>query len=97
MTEVLLIGGNSSGKSLLVQRLQALCTASPAPFSTETLPTTGVRLSELPVAGGHVTLREVGSAMRPTWPAYYGGAAGVVVRSWSRDEAPAPRIMIRGA
>lgn len=78
--EILIIG-DSSGKSLLVQRLQSLraSAAERLALPSETIPTTGVRLDDVTVGSGRVTLREVGSPLRPTWPAYFLAAAGVVV------------------
>ena len=89
----ILIVGDSSGKTLLVQRLQSLraTAAERLALPPETIPTMGVRLDDVAVGSGRVTLREVGSPLRPTWPAYFAAATGVVVsegeRAWRQPWA----------
>jgi hypothetical protein len=74
--EVLFIG-EAAGKSLLVRQLVGAAAAA----SRETTPTVGVSIDKLETPAATFTLREVGSAMRATWPSYYSAADAVVVSS----------------
>jgi GTP-binding protein EngB required for normal cell division len=77
--EVLFIG-EAVGKSLLIRQLVGSAAAS-----RETTPTVGVSIDKLETPAATFTLREVGSAMRATWPSYYAAAAAVAV-SCEEDE-----------
>ncbi|KAM5274212.1 ADP-ribosylation factor-like protein 16 isoform 2-T2 [Ctenodactylus gundi] len=70
----LLLGAAGVGKTLLVKRLQNLCSrdgkgglGEPPP----TRPTVGTDLTDI-MAPGNITIRELGGCMGPIWSSYYG-------------------------
>eukprot|EP00879_Flechtneria_rotunda_P011623 GHRR01012141.1.p1 GENE.GHRR01012141.1~~GHRR01012141.1.p1 ORF type:complete len:217 (+),score=72.96 GHRR01012141.1:182-832(+) len=89
---ILLVGMESAGKSLLLQKLSAYCkakasgtshTATSAPATPKpTSPTLGTELVQLPAVqrllSTPLMIREVGGQMRPIWHNYYSEAVAVV-------------------
>ncbi|XP_004861001.1 ADP-ribosylation factor-like protein 16 isoform X2 [Heterocephalus glaber] len=70
----LLLGASGVGKTLLVKRLQKLCSrdgegdlGDPPP----TRPTVGTDLTDI-MAPRKITIRELGGCMGPIWSSYYG-------------------------
>ncbi|QDZ24620.1 small ARF-like GTPase [Chloropicon primus] len=88
--EILFLGLEGSGKTLLVRRLKeilsaksggkrAAAAAEAAGFSTNVVPTIGVNVDTVKVKGQRCfTLREVGGAMKPLWKTYLDACTGVV-------------------
>lgn len=82
--DVLVLGLESAGKSLLIRRLQSLHSAErPGPISADTVATVGTELHEVftgklsgPVK--RIIVREVGGSMVPLWPQYYPDAQCLV-------------------
>jgi signal recognition particle receptor subunit beta len=75
--EVLVLGGESSGKSLLIRRIKdyilnsQLDACDIAVTHEGTLPTIGVELNTITLDGGHqADLREIGSALSSKWESY---------------------------
>ena len=61
----------------------------------ETRATVGVELDSIALpGGGRVTLREVGAAMAPMWPAFFGACAGVVFVVDASDAARLPEAAV---
>ncbi|XP_067403263.1 ADP-ribosylation factor-like protein 16 isoform X2 [Emydura macquarii macquarii] len=76
----LLLGAAGVGKTLLVKRLQKLCSkegpralGEPPP----TLPTVGTNLTDLLIQK-KITIRELGGCMGPIWSSYYGDCSAVL-------------------
>lgn len=76
--DVLIVGLEGSGKSLLCRRLQGLHPKDPnsdAAFSVYTVMTNGIQLAEVACPKGtpfrSILIREVGGQMSPLWPQYY--------------------------
>ncbi|XP_018409144.1 PREDICTED: ADP-ribosylation factor-like protein 16 [Nanorana parkeri] len=69
----LILGPSGVGKTLLMKRLQKLCSKDSAglgdPPSTQ--PTVGTNLTDLTIQRMRITVREVGGSMGPIWPSYY--------------------------
>ena len=80
--EVLLIGCEGAGKTLLCRQLERHCssasTAAPL-VDARTQPSVGVELVSLLHAGMHFSLREVGGVMQPVWHRYFEGCAAVIL------------------
>ena len=77
--EVLLVGCESSGKTLLARHLQKMCAKDvDARLDANTKPSVGVELSQLAHNRCPFTLREVGGIMIPLWPRYFDGCDAVV-------------------
>ena len=76
--EVLLLGCEQAGKTLLSRHLQVLAAATEKPLNTQTQPTIGVELAHLAHKRKAFSLREVGGTMMPVWPSYYDGCRAVV-------------------
>lgn len=79
--QVLVLGAENSGKSLLVKRLQMLLTkGKDASFSEapSTISTVGSNITKVTVEKVEFDLREVGGAMAPLWKNYYNDANAVV-------------------
>ena len=91
--EVLVVGLQNSGKTLLVRRLKAhlvgaasatgksssgSSSAAEATFSTDAVPTIGVDVDTVKGKKRSLTVREVGGAMKPLWPTYFDSCAAAV-------------------
>uniref|UniRef100_A0A8C8S4B8 ADP ribosylation factor like GTPase 16 n=1 Tax=Pelusios castaneus TaxID=367368 RepID=A0A8C8S4B8_9SAUR len=77
---LLLLGASGAGKTLLVKRLQKLCSkegpkdlGEPPP----TLPTVGTNLTDLLIQK-KITIRELGGCMGPIWSSFYGDCSSVL-------------------
>lgn len=71
--EILLLGGEGCGKSLLSKRIVDTTNLAPVELnqSESTIPTVGVELSKVEIGGRTITLREVGSSVYSRWDNYY--------------------------
>ena len=73
-SEVLILGGDGAGKSLLVRRLKELQNANSGDGFDEslegTMPTVGVEINTIDINGLNVNLREIGSSISLRWDAY---------------------------
>ncbi|SPQ96590.1 ADP-ribosylation factor family [Plasmodiophora brassicae] len=67
--EVLLVGASASGKTLLVNRLKALCKPG-TEVDYDPKPTVGVEFDQFTFDKSQFMVREVGSAMMSSWPSY---------------------------
>ncbi|KAG8565135.1 hypothetical protein GDO81_012731 [Engystomops pustulosus] len=69
----LVLGPSGVGKTLLMKRLQKLCTRDSPDLgdAPPTQPTVGTNLTDLTIQRTCVTVREVGGSMVPIWPSYY--------------------------
>ncbi|XP_075072926.1 ADP-ribosylation factor-like protein 16 isoform X2 [Mixophyes fleayi] len=69
----LVLGPSGVGKTLLMKRLQKLCSKDSANLGDPppTQPTVGTNLTDLTIQRTRVTVREVGGSMGPIWPSYY--------------------------
>ena len=86
--EVLLIGCEGSGKTLLSRHLQKLCSKDPsATLDVQTKPSVGVELAHLAHSRRAFTLREVGGVMLPLWPRYFDGCSALVFVADTTDAA----------
>ena len=97
--ECLVIGGEGSGKSILIRRMKELQQSASSSstsssiyeaFNPSTQPTVGVDLIDVEWKGRGVKLRELGSAISSRWSAYFKEANMVVylvdtadIRQWS--------------
>ncbi|XP_072259518.1 ADP-ribosylation factor-like protein 16 [Pyxicephalus adspersus] len=76
----LVLGPSGVGKTVLMKRLQKLCSKDSAglgdPPSTQ--PTVGTNLTDLTIQRVRVTVREVGGSMGPIWPSYYKDCSAVL-------------------
>jgi GTPase SAR1 family protein len=82
MVELLVLGPESSGKSLVIRRLSELCVTnqghvevvSPSTtgdeFSESTIPTVGVNISSIQIGDLSLEIREIGAAMASRWDTY---------------------------
>lgn len=75
MPEVLVVGGEESGKSILIRRIKEILNANdawnPDESSEATLPTVGVELHTISLsATTFVDIREMGSALSSRWENY---------------------------
>ena len=80
-TNILVLGPEGSGKSLLIKRLQYLAmNGLDAEFEEvpSTVPTVGNDILQLNINSKEVTLREVGGAMAPIWKNYYKHADALI-------------------
>lgn len=62
--------------------------------SSVSTPTTGFDVAHVPVRGGDLTLREVGSAMTAMWHRYYAAASAVVYVVDASDPAAAVPALV---
>lgn len=81
--EVLLLGNERAGKTLLCRQLENYCTPrdkrTPVqPVNPLTQPSVGVELLHLEHQRKAFSVREVGGAMQPVWPLYFEGCHVVV-------------------
>ena len=90
--EVVLVGLEHSGKTLLCRALERHCSgagarargkkaavaAAPPALNAATQPSIGIELLELPHRGRLLPLREAGGTMQPVWERYLSRAAAVV-------------------
>ena len=73
MVELLILGAEGSGKSLLIRKLKQLCTITEEideDQSESTIPTIGVDISSIEVDGIDLTVREIGGSMASKWHSY---------------------------
>jgi signal recognition particle receptor subunit beta len=87
--EIVLVGVESSGKTLLCRHLERMCASNNAKnkkaaaavpeLNVKTQPSIGVELLELAHGGRILPLREVGGSMQPVWHKYIASAAAVVL------------------
>ena len=70
--ELLVLGPENSGKSLLINRLKQLCIDSEdeGDHSEATIPTVGVDISTVEINGTSLTIREIGATMASKWDCY---------------------------
>lgn len=84
--EVVLLGVESSGKTLLCRHLERVCAsqggkgkaAATPPLSTVTQPSVGIEQLEVTHGSRVIALREVGGNMQPLWQRYISTAAAVL-------------------
>ena len=81
--EILLLGCEGAGKTLLCRHLQRMTSRKPpaAALDTNTQPSIGVELLDVAHARRVFSLREVGGAMQPVWPRYFDNCRMVVFLS----------------
>tara|TARA_B110001452_G_scaffold260347_1_gene257753 strand:+ start:73 stop:651 length:579 start_codon:yes stop_codon:yes gene_type:complete len=86
--EVLLLGCEQSGKTLLSRHLQVLAAASSKapPLNAKTQPTIGTEIAHLAHKHKAFTLREVGGSMMPVWPRFFEACRAVVFVADSSSE-----------
>ena len=80
--EILLLGCESAGKTLLCRQLERLCSAASAsalPLDAKTQPSIGVELLDIVYRKHNLSVREVGGAMQPVWQRYFEGCGAVVL------------------
>lgn len=73
MLEVLVLGAEGSGKSLLIRKLKQLCAndvEEDEDQSESTIPTVGVDISTLRIEGTELGIREIGATMASKWSSY---------------------------
>ena len=86
--EVLLIGCEGSGKTLLARHLQRMCDKDvDAGLDVRTKPSVGTELSHLAHKRRAFTLREVGGIMLPLWPRYFDACNALVFVADTSDAA----------
>ncbi|XP_068119792.1 ADP-ribosylation factor-like protein 16 [Hyperolius riggenbachi] len=80
MTLVLVLGSSGVGKTLLMKRLQKLCSRDSSDLRDPppTQPTVGTNLTDLTIHRTRVTVREVGGSMGPIWSSYYNDCQAVL-------------------
>mmetsp|Transcript_43922 Transcript_43922/g.91662 ORF Transcript_43922/g.91662 Transcript_43922/m.91662 type:complete len:191 (+) Transcript_43922:284-856(+) len=78
--EVLLLGCEGSGKTLLLRQIARQCSRErkDEQFSTATQPSVGVDIVSIKLGGRSYSLREVGGTMQPVWPKYFEACRGVI-------------------
>jgi len=78
--EVLLLGCEGAGKTLLCRHLQKLgSNDANAKLQTNTQPSIGVETLEVPHASRSIEFREVGGTMQPVWNSYFEGCSAIVL------------------
>jgi len=86
--EVLLVGCEGSGKTLLARHLQRMCDKDvEAGLDVRTKPSVGTELSHLAHKRRAFTLREVGGIMLPLWPRYFDACNALVFVADTSDAA----------
>ena len=86
--EVLLVGCEGSGKTLLARHLQRMCDKDvDAGLDVRTKPSVGTELSHLAHKRRAFTLREVGGIMLPLWPRYFDACNALVFVADTSDAA----------
>ncbi len=80
MKEVLVLGAEGSGKSLLIRRIgdQSKDSFHLETASESTIPTTGVEIVNVEFGQTSVNIREIGSAMSSRWDSYLEDCVGVI-------------------
>jgi GTPase SAR1 family protein len=80
MVELLVLGPEGSGKSLLIRRLQQLCADGDEEGdpSESTIPTVGVDISSVDVDEKPITIREIGATMASKWESYFEGCSALL-------------------
>jgi GTPase SAR1 family protein len=73
MVELLVLGPEGSGKTLLIRKFKQLCTQGDeeGDQSESTIPTVGVDISSVDVNGISLDIREIGATMASKWESYY--------------------------
>ena len=103
MSETLIIGTASSGKTILVRQLRQLTEKQPTKkkktqvpaVSFVTKPTIGVELDTLCITKKvSTTLREVGSSMAPMWSSYHKGCTSVIFLVDSSNHSMLPEAAV---
>lgn len=90
--EVLLIGCEGSGKTLLSRHLQKLCSSASA-LNTHTRPSVGTEIAHLTHSRHAFSLREVGGVMLPLWPRYFDGCKAFIFVADSCSAAAAGGVI----
>ncbi|XP_065650434.1 ADP-ribosylation factor-like protein 16 [Hydra vulgaris] len=77
---ILVLGSEGTGKSLLLKRLKALSMDPDVVFDDipSTIQTVGSNLVKIHINKQDYELREVGGVMSPIWKNYYSSACGVI-------------------
>ena len=78
--ELLVLGPEGSGKSLLIRRLQQLCADGDeeGDQSDSTIPTVGVDISSVDIDEKLMTIREIGATMASKWESYFQGCSALL-------------------
>jgi GTPase SAR1 family protein len=84
--EFVVVGLESSGKTLLCRHLERSCqianakkkAATPPSLNATTVPSVGVELLDLSHRGRALPIREVGGCMQPLWPKYIAASAALI-------------------
>lgn len=78
--ELLVLGPEGSGKSLLIRRLQQLCADGDeeGDQSESTIPTVGVEISSVDIDEKLLTIREIGATMASKWESYFQGCSALL-------------------
>jgi hypothetical protein len=77
--EVLMVGCEGSGKTLLCRQLERVATGDMSALKTTTQPSVGVEMLHLSHGGQAFAVREVGGVMQPVWHRYFEACAAVVL------------------
>ena len=77
--EVLLIGVEGAGKTLLCRHIDKISKGSSAPLQAATQPSIGVEKLEVQHHSRFFTVREVGGIMQPVWHRYFEACAAVIL------------------
>lgn len=81
-SNVLLLGCEGAGKTLLCRQIERLCSSASErapPVDARTQPSVGVELLEAVHCKWRLFIREVGGAMQPVWHRYFDGCDAVVL------------------
>mmetsp|Transcript_34107 Transcript_34107/g.49548 ORF Transcript_34107/g.49548 Transcript_34107/m.49548 type:complete len:186 (-) Transcript_34107:1461-2018(-) len=84
--ELVIIGAEGAGKSLIAKRLKEISHNNgldgndifPLSILNTTIPTVGMEISTIKIDGISVILRELGSSISNRWSSYYPEASGVI-------------------
>jgi len=77
--EVVLIGCEGAGKTLLCRHLEKLSKGDTSALSPSTQPSIGVETAELSCRSQAFSMREVGGVMQPVWGNYFAACAAVIL------------------
>lgn len=80
MVELLILGPEGSGKSLLIRKFKQLFIQGDEERdqSESTIPTVGVDISSVDVNGISLYIREIGATMASKWESYFEGCSALV-------------------